>query len=166
MTENSFESRLSDMVFLTHQQHLLTIPYKRFSPSEPKWVSSKCIEQFYFVIYFLNTVNGWSTHCQTFEWISFLLRYGGAFVDCSLSHPVEVEIIQLLFRINEVNIRADQTFISKTVYLQCVCFSFFLHLRALWSVHVAIIAFIYGIYVRRNQLLPILSVSTKKSNNR
>ena len=28
--------------------------------------------------------------------------YGGAFVECSLPHPSEVEIVQLLFRINEV----------------------------------------------------------------
>ncbi|CAF4274334.1 unnamed protein product [Rotaria socialis] len=27
--------------------------------------------------------------------------YGGAFVECSLSHPTEVEIVQLVFRINE-----------------------------------------------------------------
>ncbi|CAF1305899.1 unnamed protein product [Didymodactylos carnosus] len=27
--------------------------------------------------------------------------YGGAFVECSLPHPTEVEIVQLVFRINE-----------------------------------------------------------------
>jgi hypothetical protein len=28
--------------------------------------------------------------------------YGGAFVECSLQHPSDVEIVQLVFRINEV----------------------------------------------------------------
>ncbi len=28
--------------------------------------------------------------------------YGGAFVECSLQHPSEIEIVQLVFRINEV----------------------------------------------------------------
>ncbi|CAF5209253.1 unnamed protein product, partial [Rotaria magnacalcarata] len=27
--------------------------------------------------------------------------YGGAFVECSLQHPSEVEIVQLVFRVNE-----------------------------------------------------------------
>lgn len=29
--------------------------------------------------------------------------YGGAFVECTVSHPTEVEIVQLVFRINEVS---------------------------------------------------------------
>ena len=31
--------------------------------------------------------------------------YGGAFVECSLPHPTEVEIVQLVFRVNEVRRR-------------------------------------------------------------
>lgn len=31
-----------------------------------------------------------------------MISYGGAFVECSLQHPSEVEIVQLVFRINEV----------------------------------------------------------------
>ena len=34
--------------------------------------------------------------------VSCFLSYGGAFVECSLQHPSEVEILQLVFRINEV----------------------------------------------------------------
>ena len=35
--------------------------------------------------------------------ISLFISYGGAFVECSLEHPSEVEIVQLVFRINEVS---------------------------------------------------------------
>lgn len=34
--------------------------------------------------------------------LDFVFSYGGAFVECSLPHPTEVEIVQLLFRVNEV----------------------------------------------------------------
>ena len=51
-----------------------------------------------------------SLNCKTID-SSFFSRYssndsisyGGAFVECSLQHPSEVEIAQLVFRINEVN---------------------------------------------------------------
>ena len=34
---------------------------------------------------------------------SIIFSYGGAFVECSLAHPTEVEIVQLVFRVNEVH---------------------------------------------------------------
>ena len=39
--------------------------------------------------------------------VSIIFSYGGAFVECSLAHPTEVEIVQLVFRVNEVHTTKD-----------------------------------------------------------
>jgi len=44
--------------------------------------------------------------------INEIFSYGGAFVECSLQHPNEVEIFQLAFRINEVRLHLSSFFCS------------------------------------------------------
>jgi len=75
------------MVFHINQQQLLMILYKKFLLLEQKMVLLKCK----YSILMIELL------------FSFQFSYGGAFVECSLPHPTEVEVVQLVFRINEVN---------------------------------------------------------------
>ncbi len=63
------------------------ILYKKFLLLEQKMVLLKCKYQILILENFFD----------------FKFSYGGAFVECSLPHPTEVEVVQLVFRINEVN---------------------------------------------------------------
>lgn len=82
--------RLFDMDSPIGRLHWPMIPYKKFSPSEQKQGLLKCKKK-----------------KRTFSSRNFfdIFSYGGAFVECSLPHPTEVEIVQLVFRVNEVGIR-------------------------------------------------------------
>jgi hypothetical protein len=47
----------------------------------------------------------------------WFVSYGGAFVECSLQHPTEVEILQLVFRVNEVRSFVCFVFLFKLNFL-------------------------------------------------
>ena len=82
--------------------------------------------------------------------------YGGAFVECSLPHPSEVEIVQLIFRINEVK---ETTTMFEQIFHMTICSFFF---RVHWLVPVETTAFIFGVWDRKNQSLLILCDLQKK----
>lgn len=64
--------------------------------------------------------------------IIFTFSYGGAFVECSLPHPTEVEIVQLVFRVNEVRNRGTMWiyffFFSQKGALISACRDNYIHL--------------------------------------
>jgi hypothetical protein len=76
------------MVFHIDQPHLPLILYKKFWQLEQKMVLLKCKNNRKII--------------EIRDYFRLKFSYGGAFVECSLPHPTEVEIVQLVFRVNEV----------------------------------------------------------------